>query len=64
MSPFMSVETYEAMLNRGWRRYHTRSGKRRGDFRSGRYMYKPDLRNTCCKLYAVCCVSAVADVGR
>lgn len=23
------------------------------DGRSGRYLYKPDLKNTCCKLYAV-----------
>lgn len=62
-SPLMTVQAYEAMLNRGWRRYarlnthslHSGildSGLMRCA-RSGRYMYKPDMRNTCCRLYAV-----------
>jgi arginyl-tRNA---protein transferase len=51
VTPMMKAETYESLINRGWRRYsHTLC------FlidRSGKYMYKPDLRNTCCRLYPV-----------
>ncbi|BGO99091.1 Arginyl-tRNA--protein transferase 1 [Rhodotorula toruloides] len=36
----LSAGTYKALLDRGWRR-------------SGCYMYKPDMRNTCCPQYTI-----------
>ena len=62
MAPVLGAETYEKMLNRGWRRCRfSLSASSCSDCagiialtcRSGRYLYKPDLKNTCCKLYAV-----------
>lgn len=54
VAPLMTVEIYEAMLSRGWRRsknpFHLRNLL---IIRSGRYMYKHNLRNTCCRLYPV-----------
>lgn len=38
----LSAGTYKALLDRGWRR-------------SGCYMYKPDMRNTCCPQYTIRC---------
>jgi len=36
----MSVETYQRLLDRGWRR-------------SGRWMYRPELSNTCCPAFTI-----------
>lgn len=49
----MNAEVYEAMLSQGWRRYAAllEDGV---DYRSGRYMYKHNLKHTCCRLYPVC----------
>lgn len=36
----LSVHVYQALIDRGWRR-------------SGTYIYKPNLRTSCCKLYTI-----------
>ncbi|XP_014262331.1 arginyl-tRNA--protein transferase 1 isoform X2 [Cimex lectularius] len=38
----LSVRNYQDLLDRGWRR-------------SGKYCYKPIMRNTCCPLYTIKC---------
>jgi len=38
----LSVEDYQVLLDRGWRR-------------SGRYVYKPKMDQTCCPLYTIRC---------
>jgi len=38
----MTVDDYQALLDRGWRR-------------SGRYVYKPLMETTCCPLYTIRC---------
>ncbi|GJJ72989.1 arginyl-tRNA---protein transferase [Entomortierella parvispora] len=37
---FMTCKDYQALINRGWRR-------------SGRYLYKPNLRDSCCPQYTI-----------
>ena len=41
----MTVEDYQDLLDRGWRR-------------SGRYVYKPLMESTCCPLYTIRCLAA------
>merc|ERR1719398_310374 len=38
----LTVSDYKALLDRGWRR-------------SGRYVYKPSMEETCCPLYTIRC---------
>jgi len=39
---YMSVGMYQKLIDRGWRR-------------SGRYVYKPKMKETCCPLYTIRC---------
>ena len=47
----MTVEDYQDLLDRGWRR-------------SGRYVYKPLMEATCCPLYTIRCLAAQFSLSK